>query len=65
MECPIFLLKLDPNEPSTETPSVENTCLTALEVCPIFGDVDRDWDIREIIGKDDIDGVTYHLVDSE
>ena len=26
-------------------------------------DVDPDWDVREIIGKEDLDGVSYYLVD--
>ena len=26
-------------------------------------DLDPDWDVREIIGKEDLDGVSYYLVD--
>lgn len=26
-------------------------------------DVDPDWDVRAIIGKEDLDGVSYYLVD--
>ncbi|PVH67793.1 hypothetical protein DL98DRAFT_264836 [Cadophora sp. DSE1049] len=34
-----------------------------LQVCPVVTDVDPDWDVREIIGKEDLDGVSYYLVD--
>ncbi|CZT11993.1 uncharacterized protein RAG0_15992 [Rhynchosporium agropyri] len=45
------------------TPASEVTSPTELEVCPVLTDVDLDWDIREIIGKEDLDGVLYYLVD--
>ena len=44
--------------PGSEVPSP-----TELEVCPVVTEVDQDWDVREIIGKEDLDGVTYYLVD--
>ncbi|KAK0105991.1 hypothetical protein ONS95_004498 [Cadophora gregata] len=34
-----------------------------LQVCPVVTNVDPDWDVREIIGKEDLDGVSYYLVD--
>jgi hypothetical protein len=48
---------------SRSTPASEVTSPTELEVCPMVTDVDQDWDVREIIGKEDLDGVTYYLVD--
>ncbi|KAH7370234.1 hypothetical protein BKA65DRAFT_471464 [Rhexocercosporidium sp. MPI-PUGE-AT-0058] len=34
-----------------------------LQVCPVVADVDPDWDVREIIDKEDLNGVSYYLVD--
>ncbi|KAH6704183.1 hypothetical protein BKA61DRAFT_183609 [Leptodontidium sp. MPI-SDFR-AT-0119] len=45
------------------TPASEVTSPTELEVCPVLTDVDPDWDVRAIIGKEDLDGVSYYLVD--
>ncbi|PVH68102.1 hypothetical protein DL98DRAFT_237198 [Cadophora sp. DSE1049] len=52
-----------PTSPSKSTPGSEVTSPTELDVCPMVTDVDQDWDVREIIGKEDLDGVTYYLVD--
>ncbi|KAH7378933.1 hypothetical protein BKA64DRAFT_241722 [Cadophora sp. MPI-SDFR-AT-0126] len=48
---------------SRSPPASEVTSRTELDVCPMVTDVDQDWDVREIIGKEDLDGVTYYLVD--
>ena len=48
---------------SRSTPALEATSLAEVEVCPMLTDVDPDWDVREIIGKEDLDGVSYYLVD--
>ena len=48
---------------SRSTPASEVTSPTELEVCPVVTDVDPDWDVRDIIGKEDFDGVSYYLVD--
>ncbi|CZT13577.1 uncharacterized protein RAG0_17073 [Rhynchosporium agropyri] len=45
------------------TPAPDFTSPTEPEVCPVLTDVDPDWDVREIIGKEDLDGVSYYLVD--
>ncbi|KAH9203893.1 hypothetical protein DL95DRAFT_471980 [Leptodontidium sp. 2 PMI_412] len=48
---------------SRSTPASEVTSPIELEVCPVVTDVDPDWDVREIIGKENFDGVSYYLVD--
>ncbi|KAH7370276.1 hypothetical protein BKA65DRAFT_471497 [Rhexocercosporidium sp. MPI-PUGE-AT-0058] len=48
---------------SRSTPTAKITSPTELEVRPVVTDVDQDWDVREITGKEDLDGVSYYLVD--
>jgi len=60
-----FSIPLDARHTSSSrsTPALEATSLAEVEVCPMLTDVDPDWGVREIIGKEDLDGVSYYLVD--
>ncbi|CAG8977704.1 hypothetical protein HYALB_00008731 [Hymenoscyphus albidus] len=45
------------------TPALEPAHLTEYNVCPEVIDDNQDWEVRQIIGKEDVDGVTHYLVD--
>jgi hypothetical protein len=45
------------------TPTHESAQLIESNVCPEVINGDQDWEVRQIIGKEDIDGVTHYLVD--
>jgi hypothetical protein len=45
------------------TPASESAPPTEPQLCPQVIDADRDWEVRQIIGKEDVDGVLHYLVD--
>jgi hypothetical protein len=45
------------------TPTFEYTRQTEPPLCPQVIGADQDWEIRKIVGKEDIDGVLHYLVE--
>ena len=58
-------ISTDSNLASTArtTPAFEDSPRAESQLCPQVIDADRDWEVRQIIGKEDIDGVLHYLVD--
>ena len=58
-------ISADSNLASTTrtTPAYEPTPPTEPQLCPQVIDADQDWEVRQIIGKEDIDGVLHYMVD--
>ena len=48
---------------SRSTPASEITSLIEFKVCPVVTDIDQNWDVREIISKEDLNSISYYLVD--
>jgi len=45
------------------TPALEDNPLTEFQLCPQVIDADGNWEVRQIVGKEDVDGVPHYLVD--
>jgi hypothetical protein len=50
--------------PARTTPDAsESASLTELQLCLVVIDTNRDWEVRKIIGREDVDGVPHYMVE--
>jgi len=48
---------------TARTSPISESAATESQPCPQVIDADQDWEARQVIGKENVDGVLHYLVD--